>query len=63
MLSATVNSDNRNRINSYWVRKQNRIKSKSQMVSNQSHLNIMRKKNTIVSSMEIDEFLKYNLKK
>lgn len=43
MFTAKVNNDNRNRINSYWVRKHNRIRNKLQIVSNQSHLNMIEK--------------------
>jgi len=42
MFAAKVNN-NRNRINIYWVRKQNRIRNKLQMVSNQSYLNMIEK--------------------
>lgn len=43
MFTAKVNNNNRNRINSCWVKEQNRVRNKLQVVSNQSNLNMIEK--------------------
>lgn len=60
MLTAKINNHNRNRINSYWVREQNRVRNKLQIVSNQSDLNVM-EKIQLLQEWKRFNFFQYNL--
>lgn len=60
MLTAKINNHNRNRIKSYWVREQNRVRNKLQIISNQSDLNVMEKIH-LLQEWKRFNFFQYNL--